>query len=69
MLNVHRNVPGVLSDINTIVSDLGANIQAQYLSTNATIGYLVMDMEIGEADAVAARVGALKTSIKTRVVY
>jgi D-3-phosphoglycerate dehydrogenase / 2-oxoglutarate reductase len=69
MLNVHRNVPGVLSEINGIVSDLGVNIQAQFLSTNPTIGYLVMDMEVGEADPVAARVGALKTSIKTRVVY
>lgn len=69
MLNVHRNVPGVLSEINSIVSDLGANIRAQYLSTTAAIGYLVMDMEKGEADQVAQQVKRLETSIKTRVVY
>jgi D-3-phosphoglycerate dehydrogenase / 2-oxoglutarate reductase len=31
ILNVHRNVPGVLRDINRIVSDLNANIHAQVL--------------------------------------
>lgn len=69
MLNVHRNVPGVLGEINGIVSDLGVNIQAQSLSTNAAIGYLVMDMEKGEADQVGERVKRLETSIKTRVLY
>ncbi|MCM2282123.1 MAG: phosphoglycerate dehydrogenase [Bdellovibrionaceae bacterium] len=69
MLNVHQNVPGVLGEINSIVSDLGVNIQAQSLSTNAAIGYLVMDMEKGEADQVGERVKSLPTSIKTRVLY
>lgn len=69
MLNVHQNVPGVLSEINSIVSDLGVNIQAQSLSTNASIGYLVMDMAKVEADQVGERVKRLKTSIKTRVLY
>ncbi len=69
LLNVHHNVPGVLSDINKIVSDLGANIQAQYLSTDTKIGYLVMDMEKGSADQVSERVSSLKTSIQTRVLY
>ncbi len=69
MLNVHKNVPGVLGEINSIVSDLGVNIRAQYLSTTSSIGYLVMDMEVGEADQVGDRVCALATSIKTRVVY
>lgn len=29
LLNVHQNVPGVLRDINAIISDLNANIKAQ----------------------------------------
>ena len=69
IINVHKNVPGVLSDINKIVSDVGANIQAQSLSTDATIGYLVMDIEKAEADAVAGRIATLSTSIKTRVAF
>ncbi|HEY2509532.1 MAG TPA: phosphoglycerate dehydrogenase, partial [Polyangiaceae bacterium] len=45
ILNVHRNVPGVLRDINRIVSELNANIHAQVLSTDANIGYLIMDLD------------------------
>lgn len=69
IINVHKNVPGVLSDINGIVSDVGANIQAQSLSTDPQIGYMVMDMEKGEASEVGARIMKLKTSIKTRVLF
>src|SRR5207244_8920463 len=48
ILNVHRNVPGVLRDINRTVSDLGANIRAQVLSTDPDIGYLIMDLDRSE---------------------
>ena len=69
VLNVHRNVPGVLRDINKVVSDLGANIRGQFLSTDAEIGYLVMDLEKGDADAVADKIRAIPTSIRTRILY
>lgn len=69
IINVHRNVPGVLGDINTIVSEVGANIQAQSLSTDNSIGYLVMDIEKAEADEVMKRISQLATSIKTRVAF
>src|SRR5690606_23776874 len=42
LLNVHKNVPGVLKDVNEIIAKAGANISAQYLSTDPNIGYLVM---------------------------
>jgi D-3-phosphoglycerate dehydrogenase len=69
VLNVHRNVPGVLRDINAIVSELGANIASQVLATDADIGYLVMDIEKDVAQAVAERIAALTMDIRTRVLY
>ncbi len=69
VLNAHRNVPGVLRDVNRITSDLGANIRAQVLATDASIGYLIMDIDQDVSNAVAIAVGALPTSISTRVVY
>jgi D-3-phosphoglycerate dehydrogenase len=69
ILNVHKNVPGVLRDINKIVSDLGANIRAQVLATDPNVGYLVMDLEKDVSDAVKAGVAGLGTSIKTRILY
>lgn len=69
IMNVHKNVPGVLRDINKIVSDRGANIHGQILATDADIGYLVMDLNQDVVDAVRKDMDALSTSIKTRVAY
>lgn len=68
LVNIHRNVPGVLSAINGIVSKAGANIRAQYLSTDPNIGYLVMDIETAQPDQVFREVSALTTSIQTRLI-
>jgi D-3-phosphoglycerate dehydrogenase len=68
ILNVHKNEPWVLRDINKIVSDSGANITAQYLSTDNQIGYLVLDMEKGQARAAVQEIEKLKPNIRTRVV-
>jgi D-3-phosphoglycerate dehydrogenase len=67
VLNAHRNVPGVLRDITHIVSDLGANIAAQVLATDADTGYLVMDLDQNVSHAVKNAVAGLDTSIKTRI--
>ena len=69
ILNVHKNVPGVLKDINRIVSDLGVNIQAQALATDNDIGYLVLDTDKELSNEVKSSIEALKTSIKTRMLY
>jgi D-3-phosphoglycerate dehydrogenase / 2-oxoglutarate reductase len=68
ILNIHRNEPGVLGEINGLVSEAQANIQAQALSTDESIGYLVMDVESKYVDSLAKEIQKLKRSIKTRVV-
>lgn len=68
ILNVHRNEPGVLGEVNSLVSKHGANILAQQLSTDSKIGYLVMDVEKAEAQALCVDITALSRSIKTRIV-
>lgn len=69
ILNVHRNEPGVLGEINSVVSKAGANILAQYLSTDQHIGYLVMDVEKTNAKPLSEEIKKLSRSIRTRVVY
>ena len=69
ILNAHRNVPGVLRDINRIVSEKGANIQAQVLATDPNIGYLVVDLDQDVSSDVKKGIAALPTSIKTRILY
>ena len=69
ILNIHRNVPGVLRDINKIVSDRSANIRAQLLSTDPDIGYLIMDLDQDVSQDVKKAIAELPTSIKTRILF
>jgi D-3-phosphoglycerate dehydrogenase len=69
ILNVHKNVPGVLRDISHIVSDKGANIAAQVLATDPEIGYLVMDLDQDVSRDVKNAMAKLETSIRTRILY
>lgn len=73
IMNVHKNEPGVLGELNGIISKAGANIQAQYLSTNNSVGYLVVDLEMQTASMTAEQITATfnqsKRNIKTRLVF
>jgi len=73
IMNVHKNEPGVLGEINGSISEAGANIQAQYLSTDAKIGYLVVDLEMDKAKMstveLIKRVEQSSRNIKTRLVF
>lgn len=68
IVNVHRNEPGVLAEINALVSKSGANIRGQHLSTDDQIGYMIMDVEKADAAPLAQGIGQLSRSIRTRVV-
>lgn len=69
LLNVHQNVPGVLSNINRIVSDVQANIESQILATDSNIGYLLMDLNREVSEEVRSQMSRLDTNIRTRVLY
>jgi D-3-phosphoglycerate dehydrogenase len=69
ILNIHRNVPGVLSSINTIIASKGGNIQAQYLNTLGEVGYLIVDVDQQISSAVKGEIDQLPSSIKTRLLF
>ena len=45
ILHIHENKPGILKEINEKVAEKGINIHAQYLETNNSIGYVVLDID------------------------
>ena len=45
ILHIHRNIPGVLGQINSRLSKGGINITGQYLKTNEDIGYVILDVD------------------------
>ena len=69
ILNVHKNVPGVLRDINKIVSEMGANIGGQMLATDPEIGYLIMDLDQSVSGDVKNAIAALEANIRTRILF
>ncbi len=73
IMNVHRNEPGVLGELNGFISEAKANIQGQYLTTDQQIGYLVTDLELDHstmsAQDLALKFDTSKRNIKTRIVF
>lgn len=69
ILNVHKNVPGVLKEINRIISDLGANITGQYLATDSEIGYLIIELDHLVSERAKDEISKLPASIRTRILY
>ncbi len=66
LTHVHHNVPGVLRDVNRVIGDAGANIHAQLLSTNADIGYLVIDLDAAVTQQVVDGLRSLPHTIHAR---
>lgn len=69
ILHFHRNVPGVLSQVNGAIAKLGVNVTAQSLRTNEQIGYLVLDVDPSDAEAVRRQLLAIKETIRVRVLW
>jgi D-3-phosphoglycerate dehydrogenase / 2-oxoglutarate reductase len=69
ILHIHRNVPGVLSEINTELSKHKINILGQYLKTNDQIGYVVLDVDKALSKKALSLLKDVKETIKVRMVY
>ncbi len=69
ILHIHNNVPGVLSQINTLLSKNNINILAQYLKTNDSIGYVVLDVDKNLSKNAIELLRSVKETIKVRMLY
>ena len=69
ILHIHNNVPGVLSEINTTLSNNKINILGQYLKTNDDIGYVVLDVDRQISSKALQLLKEVKQTIKVRMVY
>ena len=71
LLHIHKNVPGVLSRINELFSAGNINIDAQFLQTDAELGYVVIDVAADEAQSNELRdkLAAIPGTLRSRVLY
>ena len=69
ILHIHENIPGVLSEVNSKLSEKGINILGQFLKTNDEIGYVILDINTKLSGEALAILKEVKGTIKTRMVY
>lgn len=69
LLHIHRNVPGVLSEINTVFGANKINISSQYLQTHGDIGYVVIDIDAGYSELALAKLADVTGTIRSRVLF
>ena len=69
LLHIHQNVPGVLSQINRILSENDINIAAQYLQTRGDLGYVVIDLDAKSSDLALQKLAQVPGTIRSRVLF
>ena len=69
ILHIHKNVPGVMSEINQIFSDNNINISGQFLQTNEHVGYVVIDVDQDCGQLALEKIREVTGTIKARILF
>lgn len=70
ILHMHQNKPGMISQINDVLSEKGINVSSQYLQTFEDVGYVVTDVDPEGYDAaIQSALEAIDGTIRTRILY
>lgn len=69
LLHLHKNVPGILAQINQILAKNGININGQYLKTNEKVGYVITDVNKKYNQKVLQELRKVSGTIRFRVLY
>ena len=69
LLHIHHNIPGVMSALNSVFSDNKINVSAQFLQTNDTVGYVVIDIDAEHSELALKKLAAIEGTIRSRVLF
>lgn len=69
LIHIHKNVPGIMAQINTIFAKHNINIVGQFLMTNATVGYAITDINAAYDKQLFKSLKKIDNTIKFRVLY
>jgi D-3-phosphoglycerate dehydrogenase / 2-oxoglutarate reductase len=70
-LQIHKNMPGEMRRLNEVFAKHKVNIAAQYLQTNADIGYVVLDADgaVPDAPQIVKELRDMDGTIRARVLW
>lgn len=68
-LHIHKNVPGVIFALNEVLAKHKLNISGQYLATDSSIGYVIVDVNENYDELVVSELRSIENTIKFRVLY
>jgi D-3-phosphoglycerate dehydrogenase len=69
LAHLHRNVPGVLATINSLLAEHSVNVEAQLLGTRGDIGYVVTDSASGVTQAIVDKIRSMPETLRLRVLF
>jgi D-3-phosphoglycerate dehydrogenase / 2-oxoglutarate reductase len=69
LIHIHKNRPGLLAQINSVLANRNINIVGQYLKTNEEIGYVITDIAREYDEEVIKELRKIPNTIKFRVLY
>jgi D-3-phosphoglycerate dehydrogenase len=69
LLHIHRNVPGIIANINDRFSKAGINVASQFLQTDANVGYVVIDIDANASQVALDELSAIEGTIRCRILY
>ncbi|MEO8795207.1 MAG: HAD-IB family phosphatase [Daejeonella sp.] len=69
LIHIHKNVPGIMAQINQIFAKHNINIVGQFLMTNPNIGYVITDVNAEYDKQVLKDLKQIEHTIKFRILY
>jgi D-3-phosphoglycerate dehydrogenase len=69
LIHIHKNVPGILVQINDIFAQHNINIVGEFLVTNEHIGYVITDVNKGYDQQILTELKKIEQTIKFRLLY
>lgn len=69
LMHIHRNIPGILAGIDSVLASHNINIVGQYLKTNDEIGYVITDINKEYPKEVLKDLKKIEGTIRVRVLY
>jgi D-3-phosphoglycerate dehydrogenase len=68
-LHIHKNEPGLLKEVNYVFTSKGINIAAEYLQTDAEVGYVIIDTDSKLDSSIIKELRSIEGTIRVRMLY